>query len=261
MPFSLTQISPLSFVIHQTAEHGTDSPDSCSIYLRACSQGFILFNTGTLSPDSLMQFLVSKGLQGSYCIILTSSSLSSIGNLHEFAGTDALVAMGNADSPKLYVNRWLSDLEVLSVMKEPFTILHTPGITRDGICIHDIVDDRIYVGDLFHSGLIQLTSTSDLVTYIESLRTLSHYCAVQCKSTTILYGSFGKGFYRQDIRLILGLAEGCLEESMPCQGCMDGLHIFSDGAFALGIDEETLTRARNSTIDEICGMLQGLTSK
>src|SRR5690606_7522731 len=69
-------------------------------------------------------------------------------------------------------DRLLDDGDVISVAGSDLTVLHTPGHSPGGVCLHDSDGGRIFGGDTLFNGGPGATgrSFSDFGTIIDSIR-------------------------------------------------------------------------------------------
>jgi glyoxylase-like metal-dependent hydrolase (beta-lactamase superfamily II) len=255
------------------------STDGASLsYLRSIDQpangesSFLLIDT--TESMGLLDFI--ENLASQLVIISTNTKSDKLGSIREFllGKQQRVIAVGDADKAysvmKLAEHEecdwnvaitWLAHLQVLDWGPgNQFTILHTPGVSPDGICgniqlqliiVCDNSEYRIFVGDLL-SNHVQLCSPhSDIEKYLNSLHILKQY-----SSPDVVYSSSkGTCFTQECLDCLIVLVNGIIQDSIQKVGEADGVLYYWDEV-SVDVDCALLRRVRDDGgVDEITAQL------
>ena len=132
----------------------------CQSYLVGCQEtrAAVLIDPEASQVDRYLGFLAREGLRLHYVI-------DSHTHADHFSGAKAIAAACGAPvaahrvSPAPYVSMRLEDGDTLLVGGLKFKAMHTPGHTRDSLCL--LMEDRVFTGDTL---LIEGTGRTDLPT-------------------------------------------------------------------------------------------------
>ena len=132
----------------------------CQSYLIGCpdSRAGVLIDPELRQIDRYLGLLSREGLRLRY-VIDTHTHADHFSGAREIAARTRTPVAAHRLSPAPYVDMRLEDGDMLLVGGLKLKALHTPGHTRDSLCL--IADDRVFTGDTL---LIEGTGRTDLPT-------------------------------------------------------------------------------------------------
>jgi glyoxylase-like metal-dependent hydrolase (beta-lactamase superfamily II)/rhodanese-related sulfurtransferase len=132
----------------------------CQSYLLGCgdSHSAILIDPHLNQMDRYLGLAAKDGLRIRY-VLDTHTHADHFSAAKELGKTLDVPVVASKLSPAPYANFRLDDGEILRVGGMPLRALHTPGHTRDSMCV--VAEDRVFTGDTL---LIGGTGRTDLPT-------------------------------------------------------------------------------------------------
>jgi glyoxylase-like metal-dependent hydrolase (beta-lactamase superfamily II)/rhodanese-related sulfurtransferase len=132
----------------------------CQSYLLGCEQtcAAVLIDPEIRQLDRYHAHASRDGLRIRY-VIDTHTHADHFSAAHHFGSVDGIPVVMHRDSPAPFADLKLDDGDILAVGNLRLTAMHTPGHTRDSMCLQ--VEDRVFTGDTL---LIGATGRTDLPT-------------------------------------------------------------------------------------------------
>ena len=132
----------------------------CQSYLVGCAEtcAAVLIDPEIRQVDRYLAHAARDGLRIRY-VIDTHTHADHFSAAHHFGRSAAIPIVMHRDSPAPFADLRLDDGNILAVGNLRLTALHTPGHTRDSMCLQ--VEDRVFTGDTL---LIGATGRTDLPT-------------------------------------------------------------------------------------------------
>jgi len=140
----------------------------CQSYLVGCEAtcAAVLIDPEIRQLDRYHAHAARDGLRIRY-VVDTHTHADHFSAAHHFGQTAGIPVVMHRDSPAPFADMRLDDGDILAVGNLRLTAMHTPGHTRDSMCLR--LEDRIFTGDTL---LIGATGRTDLPTGDpEALRT------------------------------------------------------------------------------------------
>ncbi|KAL3894495.1 MAG: hypothetical protein SGCHY_005243 [Lobulomycetales sp.] len=271
MPFDDVPISPSTVAIRNSDQ---DDDELALAYLRSCSVSggeTLYLLVDTTAASGLAEFLSQSECKGKILIIATNTmadKLASLSGCLLHPNLDCIAAFSNRetayslaelrglDSSVNWENSaWLGHLMSIEWGNSVFTILHTPGITVDGICVCDDSEERVFVGDLVSTHVCLLDSADgDIKLYLKSLHLLKLYSSPNC----VFSSSAGTYLTIDHLDALLFLVDSIVNGSLLPIGESDGIAYFSSNGLLLEVDHGVLLRAGDESVDEITQMMSSV---
>ena len=132
----------------------------CQSYLVGCEAtcAAVLIDPEIRQLDRYHAHAARDGLRIRY-VIDTHTHADHFSAAHHFGQTAGIPVVMHRDSPAPFADMRLDDGDILAVGNLRLTAMHTPGHTRDSMCLR--LEDRIFTGDTL---LIGATGRTDLPT-------------------------------------------------------------------------------------------------
>src|SRR5678816_1922717 len=132
----------------------------CQSYLLGCEQtcAAVLIDPEIRQLDRYHAHAARDGLRIRY-VVDTHTHADHFSAAHHFGRTAGIPVVMHRDSPAPFADMRLDDGDILAVGNLRLTAMHTPGHTRDSMCLR--LEDRIFTGDTL---LIGGTGRTDLPT-------------------------------------------------------------------------------------------------
>jgi glyoxylase-like metal-dependent hydrolase (beta-lactamase superfamily II) len=132
----------------------------CQSYLVGCPDtcAAVLIDPEIRQVDRYLAYAARDGLRIRY-VIDTHTHADHFSAAHHFGRSAGIPVVMHRESPAPFPDLRLDDGDILAVGNLRLTALHTPGHTRDSMCLQ--VEDRVFTGDTL---LIGATGRTDLPT-------------------------------------------------------------------------------------------------
>ena len=132
----------------------------CQSYLVGCEAtcAAVLIDPEIRQLDRYHAHAARDGLRIRY-VVDTHTHADHFSAAHHFGQTAGIPVVMHRDSPAPFADMRLDDGDILAVGNLRLTAMHTPGHTRDSMCLR--LEDRIFTGDTL---LIGATGRTDLPT-------------------------------------------------------------------------------------------------
>jgi glyoxylase-like metal-dependent hydrolase (beta-lactamase superfamily II)/rhodanese-related sulfurtransferase len=130
----------------------------CQSYLIGCAEtrAALLIDPEITQLDCYLGLAARAGLHVRY-LIDTHTHADHFSATAELARRMSVPVVMHRDSPAPFVDMRVDDGEMLALGRLRLSLLHTPGHTRDSMCV--VVEDRVFTGDTL---LIGATGRTDL---------------------------------------------------------------------------------------------------
>jgi glyoxylase-like metal-dependent hydrolase (beta-lactamase superfamily II) len=132
----------------------------CQSYLVGCPEtcAAVLIDPEIRQVDRYLAYAARDGLRIRY-VIDTHTHADHFSAAHHFGRSAGIPVVMHRESPAPFPDLRLDDGDILAVGNLRLNALHTPGHTRDSMCLQ--VEDRVFTGDTL---LIGATGRTDLPT-------------------------------------------------------------------------------------------------